>query len=358
MTKRSFKHERDVLEEAFESYKNNFSLYEQFSAKIAELLTTLMKQSKIRYQTVECRAKSVSSFREKITRRGKDYGEPLKEMPDLSGVRAITYYPDDVKLIKSIIESEFELLSPDSGDKLDEMAPNEFGYRSVHFVVKLSKSRKNLAEWKKMNNLKCEIQVRTVLQHAWAAISHALQYKHEAEVPRGLRRRLFRLAGLLELADEEFANVRDEHQKLVYDINNSRGEDVGKLSIDRLTLKKYIAEAPICEVIMAAAKDAGFNTYNEYIEEETLAYLALSCSQAEIHNIAELDSALTSLPRDKITTFFCAVRQNRGWSGTLPLFILMLVVGIHNNRFSVELMRANGWSADRADFVLKAANNL
>jgi trimethylamine:corrinoid methyltransferase-like protein len=59
-----------------------------------------------------------------------------------------------------------------------------------------------------------EVHVRTVLQHAWAAISHSLQYKKEDDVPAALRRRLNRLAALLELADQEFTTLSAEHRAL------------------------------------------------------------------------------------------------------------------------------------------------
>jgi hypothetical protein len=58
------------------------------------------------------------------------------------------------------------------------------------------------------------VQVRTVLQHAWASISHALQYKQEDDIPRALRRRLARISALLEVADEEFAELNREHNQL------------------------------------------------------------------------------------------------------------------------------------------------
>ena len=95
-----------------------------------------------------------------------------------------------------------------AGDTLSWLEPDQFGYRSTHYSVRLLPDRAHLPEWRDFAQLRAEIQIRTVLQHAWAAISHALQYKREFEVPSQFRRRLSRLAGMLELADEEFTGVR------------------------------------------------------------------------------------------------------------------------------------------------------
>jgi GTP pyrophosphokinase len=70
----------------------------------------------------------------------------------------------------------------------------------------------SLGEWKPFDGLKAEIQVRTIGQHAWAAISHALQYKREQDAPVNVQRRLARLAGLLELVDDESEALRAASQ--------------------------------------------------------------------------------------------------------------------------------------------------
>ena len=67
----------------------------------------------------------------------------------------------------------------------------------------------------KFSNLNAEIQIRTVLQHSWASISHELEYKKITKSRSILQRKLFRLASLIELADEEFKSTRDQHNELI-----------------------------------------------------------------------------------------------------------------------------------------------
>ena len=59
-----------------------------------------------------------------------------------------------------------------------------------------------------------EMQARTTLQHAWAALQHDLVYKTERQPTASIKRRLVALAGLLELADREFVSVRQAHSEM------------------------------------------------------------------------------------------------------------------------------------------------
>src|ERR1041384_2055216 len=185
-------------------YELKRPLYIEFTEKVKSLLESLLTTSNIKYQVVEKRTKNIQSFREKISRANKQYSDPLREVTDLAGLRIIVYYLEDVNAACQMIEREFNIDREASVDKGLLLQPNEFGYRSVHYIASLSDSRKALLEWAAYDGLVAEIQVRTVLQHAWAAISHALQYKKEQDIPSVFRRRLSRLSSLLELSDEEF----------------------------------------------------------------------------------------------------------------------------------------------------------
>lgn len=343
-------------EVAIEEYKAIKPLHEEFSKRLSELLIVILDQNGIKYHAIEHRAKSVSSFREKLGRPGKQYNSPLEDLPDLSGVRIIGYYADDVERIRKIIESEFNIQKATSGDKLDDLAPHEFGYRSVHCIIKLNNSRSILPEWDKFRDLKAEIQLRSVLQHAWAAISHTLQYKHESEVPKSLRRRLFRLAGLMELADEEFATVRDEHQSLSNKIEQSQNEEIAEFTVDRLTLKKYIMESVTAQNVKSSAIKAGYGSFEDD-QDLTLPYLAWVCSRAEISSIAQLDENLRSVS-EKSTEYFILAKGEAKWVCNIPFFISMLLIGKHKERFSVDLLSENGLPTIIARKILNAAKIL
>jgi len=215
-------------------------LYEAFAARVASLVGELLTTSHISHSQVEHRAKTTDSVAEKVRRKG--YTNPLSDIKDLAGVRVIVYYHDDVQRVAEMIRREFDVDPNHSSDKLEELSVDEFGYRSFHLVCRLNSARRSLAEWSKYRDLFVEIQVRSVLQHAWAAISHKIDYKAVSQAPAELRRALYRLSALLELADDQFATLRDSSSELVqrYQAQVVRGKLDIPLNIDSLT--QYLHE--------------------------------------------------------------------------------------------------------------------
>ena len=225
--------------------------YDRFRVQLEHLLGRLINETGIEISQISSRTKDIDSFIEKVIRKG--YEVPFEECTDLVGIRIITYYLEDVSKIARIIEDEFNIDFENSVDKSKTLEPDRFGYLSVHYVVSLSPSRATETEWRSYANIKAEIQLRTVLQHAWATIDQKLRYKIEDEVPKDLRRQLFRLVALLELADEEFEDVlkHTEEIKKIYEgevkniaIEDRYLEDVGDkiptTELNLLSLNAYL----------------------------------------------------------------------------------------------------------------------
>lgn len=196
------------------SFTDNRPLYEKFLGRVKDLITTLVDNAGVRVDSIHERTKTVASLSDKLSRPDKSYSR-LEDVPDLAGLRVIACHREDADRVVELIQNEFEIDDEDSEDVAERLAPDAFGYLSVHLVLQLSEERRQLPEWSEVNALRVEVQVRTVLQHAWASISHGLQYKHEDDVPDALRRRLARLSALLELADQEFATLNREHNDLL-----------------------------------------------------------------------------------------------------------------------------------------------
>jgi len=131
----------------------------------------------------------------------------------MAGIRVITFLPRTVNEVCEYIEQEFAILEKidKSAELLDE---GKFGYQSIHFLVKMHPSRAGLAEYQSFRDLVLEIQVRTILQHAWAEMEHDIQYKSTIVIPTLIKRRFIALAGLLEIADREFQTLQDENERI------------------------------------------------------------------------------------------------------------------------------------------------
>jgi len=204
--------EMKTPEEWGKIYGERLTEYEDFRSQLENLIKRLMHSNSIVASQITSRIKDRDSFVDKIKR--KNYEDPLIQCTDLVGLRIIVYYLEDLNKISEIIEREFKIDFENSINKLDTLDPDRFGYLSVHYVISISETRSRETEWVQYTNFKSEIQIRTVLQHAWAEIEHKLIYKQTHEVPKDLRRKLSRLIALLELADEQFNDLLVETDKL------------------------------------------------------------------------------------------------------------------------------------------------
>jgi len=231
------------VEHAVAQYKKRFSTYERFTIKTRELVDALLNEQNLSF-LLEHRTKDVETFREKITRPGKSYSDPLREVTDLCGIRIILRRISDVEQVVGMLKEEFDVDEKNSVYKGAELGVDQFGYTSIHLVVSTLASRAALTEWKPYADLKAEIQVRTILQHAWALISHSFDYKVGADIPKEFRRRLFRLSALFELADEELDQLVDDIQHKVesYRASLTAGNKAIELNVD--SLRAYIETSP------------------------------------------------------------------------------------------------------------------
>lgn len=216
------------------------SKYHDFAKLVGELVISILEVNKIIAQSITWREKSPKSLAEKIVREGKSYNNPLDEVTDLAGVRIITYFVSDVDKILPLIQREFIVDKDKSIDKRKSTNPSIFGYASVHLIVKLSESRTKLPEYAAFKDLNCEIQLRTVLQHAWAEIEHDIIYKSSEDIPFELRRRFASLAGLLEVADREFESLKKDEVETRKKIKDIIKTDNLKIPLNMDSLRFYL----------------------------------------------------------------------------------------------------------------------
>ncbi len=195
-------------------YSRERPKYEELAGALMAVLKVPAKELGLPAM-VQARAKEVSSFAGKIQRPHKGYKDPLNEITDFCGVRVITLTLDGVSRICEFIESNFQIYWEHSEDKLDSLGSDTFGYLSAHYIVGFRKDdfpEEVVPEG--LVGLRAEIQVRTLLQHAWADIAHEFSYKSAVNLPLAWKRELSRLAALLEEGDQAFDRL--QHDLLKY----------------------------------------------------------------------------------------------------------------------------------------------
>lgn len=203
-----------------------------------------MAAKSISHHSISFRCKTRESLERKIDI--KQSYESLEDITDLAGVRIITHFADDVDVVASMVESEFKIDKVNSIDKRASLDPDRFGYLSLHYVVSLKKERDTLQEYSAFKSLKLEIQIRSILQHTWAEIEHDIGYKSSVEVPRGIRRKFSRMAGLLELADQEFAAIRVELGKYKITSAAEAIKNPERVLLDKVTYIDFVTQNKVC----------------------------------------------------------------------------------------------------------------
>ena len=231
---------------AVEKYRRVRPRYEEFARAVKEILVQALRVRDITVNSVEARAKEPESFGMKaeepsdIDPQAPKYMNPLEDITDLAGVRAITFFPRTVEGVGTCIREEFEVVEHmDLSRTL--VQEDRFGYQSEHYLVRLSSDRTALPEYTPHIGLVAEVQVRTILQHAWAEIEHDIQYKSSTTIPNTIRRKFMSLAGLLEIADREFQSIQDEDKLLTQQARISVEEGVlNQVEITADVLRSYL----------------------------------------------------------------------------------------------------------------------
>ena len=199
----------------------------------ARLETWLRTDAGLKLHSVTLRIKSRASVARKLARPDRTYAR-LWDITDLVGLRVITYFEDGVDRVGQLVEARLAVDFQHSIDKRLARDTARFGYRSLHYVCRPEADELPA-------DARYEIQARTVLEHAWAEIEHDLGYKVRDTVPDPVRRRLNRLAGLLELADQEFVAIRSALNDYAAALPRLIAHADATVALDALSLHSLLA---------------------------------------------------------------------------------------------------------------------
>ena len=185
-------------EAILQEYRDALPQCKTVAKEVYNTLKSTFEQAGLLVAAIEYRVKAEESLAGKLELKGGKY-KSLADITDIIGLRVITFYTDDVDKVASAVERLFTVDWDNSVDKRKIHEIDSFGYLSLHYICS-----------KEGFPYRFEIQMRTVLQHAWANMNHDTGYKSGVEIPKMYLRNLSRLAGMLELVDEQFSLIRSE----------------------------------------------------------------------------------------------------------------------------------------------------
>jgi putative GTP pyrophosphokinase len=226
--------------EACQWFKKRRPVYKALAKKVETIVRENLRINNIDFHSVGSRTKTTSSYLKKAKR--EKYIDPKSEIMDMTGVRVITYTDSEARKAAEVVKKCFKIFPEYSVDKSEELGTDKLGYRGIHYIADLGEERLQLPENSIFVGYVFEIQVRSILQHAWAEFEHDRNYKFSGVLPRQIKRRLNIAAGNLESIDMEFDRLSkeiDEYKKEVED-RTLKGDLT--IPIDTTSLIAYASE--------------------------------------------------------------------------------------------------------------------
>lgn len=326
-------------QEAVAAYLRVYGFFGDLASAAKRIAEEALKRRHIRFHSIEARAKEPTSFGRKAAKPSKGdpsrpmYLNPLEQITDKAAIRVIAFFPRTIDEIDKMLREEFSIIERlDKGESLVE--EERFGYQSVHYLVALSDARSLLPEYERYRGVEIEVQVRTILQHAWAEIEHDIQYKSSVVIPRDIKRRFMSLAGLLELADREFQAIQDADRDL--EAKAQTAISAGQLTAVEITpssLKAYLDKRLGPDGRM---KEFSYN------------WTAGLLRRLRFTSLDQIDEAIRIYDDDKLSRISDGTRQ-----GQLSRFELMLLAAMGEKFIQAHPWGGEDWFASRRSKILE-----
>ena len=192
-----------------DEYRERMPVFEKIKSLVLERLRACLDENGIIVAGLEARIKTEKSLTGKLELKGYKY-RAIDDITDILGARIITYFSDEVDIISALVEKMFNIDWENSVDKRKMLEIDRFGYMSLHYICRIPETMYCDPAMPLLNQIRFEIQMRSTLQHVWANMQHDMGYKSDVEIPAEYQRNMSRLAGMLELADEQFSRIRKE----------------------------------------------------------------------------------------------------------------------------------------------------
>ncbi len=320
-------------------YDAKLPLIERLQTVVKTTLSDAIDRNGLIVTAVKTRIKTRESLAGKLALKGSKY-HSINDITDILGARVITFYTDDVDRIAAMAERLFDIDWENSVDKRRLHDTDSFGYNSLHYICRLPKT---IIDDPELNAIRFELQLRTTLQHAWASINHDIGYKTGVEIPREYLRQINRLAGILEMADDEFSRIRTEitdyRRRVQQLVQNGQLDEV---HLDGDTFRSYLNARPFDSLNRRIAALNQAEIQEVPLDNYLRVFIALDCK-----TLGDIDQMKKRYEEDAYTLA-------RHQLGNTDLDIISSSVGIQN--ICIVCILAQGWGKTGLTRLFNALN--
>jgi ppGpp synthetase/RelA/SpoT-type nucleotidyltranferase len=274
----------EILAE-FDRLKDHF---EDVNEATKQLIETILKEEGIIIHSVQARVKSRDKLKSKYCKSDRDY-KCLSDISDIVGLRIITFYSDKLDQIVEIIGREFDQCGPLEDKRIGK--PDTFGYSAIHMDCGYLPGRLNNAEYRRFADARFEIQITTILGHAWAEMHHP--WYDELNSPTEEIRRFHRLAAVLELAEQEFLEIRKKKDDRERIASVRVAAKAPEIPITVESLQAFIEQKEIVAKTDDELSKILGRTVSNIATKDQLSHLARIVISAGIETTQDLEGKLT-----------------------------------------------------------------
>lgn len=299
-----------------QEFKEQEHIYEALGLKVKQLIKELLIIDETKIHHLSQRTKEIDRLKEKIDRKSNKYSA-LNEITDLTGIRIITFFAEDVDKIAELISTEFKIDIENTIDKR-ALAEDKFGYMSMHYVVSISDDRLKLSEYKAFKDLKLEIQIRSILQHGWAEIEHDLGYKGSKGIPSEFKRDFNRVAALLETSDKEFNRLKRKLKEYNDKVKIDFSKEKVNYKVNAVTLKEFCVTNETLKNINHSIAQAFNVQLEDRLDDIDFGSVSEKLKVNNIKTISHLEVLLTEqkkLLKENIKSFVAKFNRKNPVSG-------------------------------------------
>lgn len=240
-------------------------IIEEIRPSVAPLSTDLFIRIPI-----QPRVKSDGSFVTKAFYRSKPYKNPFEDITDKVGLRVVVLLPSDMPIVSSAIEKcpDWEWSKDRDYEEERNKAPFVFGYQSDHYIVRCKHDR-DVEGIVIRTNTPCEVQVRTILQHAHSELTHDTIYKPSVTQTASMQRAAAKSMALLEATGDYFEKLAEEIRNAVGP-NKTLAQELGDLYQARVGTAPDVTKANgvLIDVYAAVLGGAGIPALESFLAEK------------------------------------------------------------------------------------------